>query len=46
MDQSSDGGCDCRDIRYRMHGAAALRALLPLPLVPARDRLRLRASTR
>ena len=44
MDESADGGCDCRAIRYRMHGTAALRALLPLPLVPARDRLRLRAE--
>ena len=32
-----DGGCDCRHVRYRMTTRAAVRALLPLPLVPARD---------
>ena len=39
-----DGGCDCRAVRYRMTTRAAVRALLPLPLVPARDRRVVRAQ--
>ena len=32
-----EGGCTCRAVRYRMTTRADVRALLPLPLVPARD---------
>ena len=39
-----DGGCTCREVRYRMTSRAAVRALLPLPLVPARDRRVVRAQ--
>ena len=39
-----EGGCDCR-ARALPHGdGAAVRALLPLPLVPARDRRLVRAE--
>ncbi len=30
-----EGGCDCKAVRYRMESAPLVRALLPLPLVPA-----------
>ena len=32
-----DGGCTCRFVRYQMTRTPPVRALLSLPLVPARD---------
>ena len=43
-DPPLEGGCTCRAVRYRIAEPAALRALLPLPLVPARDRRGVRAQ--
>ena len=39
-----EGGCTCGAVRYSLTRPAAVRALLPLPMVPARDRRLVRAE--
>jgi len=42
MSSFHDGGCICRHVRYRDDDESAVRSLLPLQLVPAGNRFRVR----
>ena len=44
MTDTLEGGCACGGLRYRLQRDADVRALLPLPGLPAPDRHRLRAQ--